>query len=262
MPSVPRASTLPDTLISEGRYWATVPELVSRTGAPPDTVRRTLARLEKSGSVVSPARGFYVMVPAEYRKRGSIPAEWFIDPMMKHLDRAYYVSFLTAAAVHGAAHQPPQTFQAVTDRYLPPRRVGRLRLEFTASQQAPQMPFERATTRTGYFNLATRETTAVDLVWKFRWSGGSSNVATVLKELGEIDGDLLARAAGIRERSTTRRLGWMLQQFRPDVDLHWLRLVAEPADGEAVLLDPRGPKRGHLDAGWGVRVNTVVEPDV
>lgn len=254
-------SNLPDDLVVRGQYWATVPEIVARTQAQPDAVHRSLARFQEEGAVISPARGFYVMVPADYRQR-PLPAEWFIDAMMAHLDRRYYVGFLTAAAIHGAAHQPPQTFQAVTEKYLPPRDVGRLRLRFIASEEAPRMPIERATTRTGYFNLATRETTAVDLVWKFRWAGGPSNVATVLKELGGLDGDLLGRAARIRDRSTARRLGWMLAHFRPDVDLHWVQVLADPPAGEPVLLDAREPKRGHLDAQWGVRVNTVVEPDL
>jgi predicted transcriptional regulator of viral defense system len=258
----PRISALPDVLISEGRYSVTVDDIVARTNARTNTVHRALARLQDDGSVIAPTRGFYVMVPAEYRVRGSVPAEWFIDAMMKHLKRQYYVGFLTAAAMHGAAHQPPQTFQAVTDRYLPPRDVGRVRLRFIASEKAPKMPVEQRTTRTGYFRLGTRETTAVDLVWKFRWAGGPSNVATVLKELGDLDGDLLARTASIRDRSVVRRLGWMLARFRPDVDLHWLRVVARPSEGDPVLLDPRGPKRGYLDRDWGVRANATVEPDV
>ena len=41
---------------------------------------------------------------------GSLPSELFIAGMTRALGRDYYVSLLTAAAMHGAAHQAPQVF--------------------------------------------------------------------------------------------------------------------------------------------------------
>ncbi|MEO8424737.1 MAG: type IV toxin-antitoxin system AbiEi family antitoxin [Actinomycetota bacterium] len=255
-------SDLPEALIAEGRYWATADELAALSGTTPDSTRRAISRLRHQGRVFSPARGFYVMVPPDYRSWGSVPGEWFVDAMMKHLDRAYYVSFLTAAAMHGAAHQGPQTFQVLVGKYLPDRDVGRLLLRFTTSDRVQEMAVEKRTTQTGYFSLATRETTAVDLVWRFRAGGGISNVVTVLKELGELDGEKLGRLAPMRDRATARRLGWILEQYRSDVDPHWLHVVASPDAGEPVLLTPSAPKRGRVDKRWGVVVNAAVEPDV
>ena len=255
-------SELPEALIAQGRYWATGDELAELTGSTPAAARQAAARLRHQGRMFSPAKGFYVMVPPEHRTRGAVPAEWFIDPMMSYLKRAYYVGFLTAAAMHGAAHQAPQTFQVVTAKYLAKRDLGRVHMRFTASEHVRDMAFEPQTTHTGYFNLATRETTAVDLVWRYREGGGISNVATVLKELGDLDGDKLARLAPVRDRSTVRRLGWLLEQYRPDVDPHWLHVVARPAEGDPVLLSPSAPKRGRVDKRWGVVVNTTVEADV
>src|SRR5207244_10392072 len=63
-------------------------------------------------------RGFYVIVPPEYRVAGSLPAAWFIRDLMDYLRRPYYVGLLTAPSLHGAAHQAPQEFQVVTDRAL------------------------------------------------------------------------------------------------------------------------------------------------
>lgn len=255
-------SELPEALIAEGRYWATAGELTALMGSTPSAMRQAIARLRRKGRIFSPARGFYVMVPPEYRSWGAVPGEWFIDAMMKHLERPYYVSFLTAAAMHGAAHQAPQTFQVITQKYLPDRDIGRVHLRFTTSERVPDMAVEQRTTRTGYFTLATRETTVVDLVWHSRDGGGISNVATVIKEIGELDGDGLARLAPLRDRATVRRLGWLLEQYRPDVDPHWLRVVAKPDSGQPVLLSPSAPKRGRVDERWGVLVNTIVEPDV
>jgi len=109
--------------------------------------------------------------------------------------------------------------------------------------------------------VATPETTVVDLAWRPGLGGGMSNVATVFKEIGDIDTELLARIAPLRNRSTVRRLGWLIERFRPDLDAHWLHVVARPEEGEAAVLVP-GRKRGYVDRRWGLRINAIVEPDV
>jgi hypothetical protein len=49
--------------------------------------------------------GVAVVVPPEYREAGCPPASWFIHDLMRFLGQPYYVALLTAAAIHGAAHQ-------------------------------------------------------------------------------------------------------------------------------------------------------------
>ena len=66
----------------------------------------TLYRLERSGAIVSPRRRF-VVVPGGYCSAGGPPAIWFIEDLMRHLGRRYYVALLSAAALHGAGHQQP-----------------------------------------------------------------------------------------------------------------------------------------------------------
>lgn len=256
-----RPPGLPDALIARGRYWATTAELAELTRQSGAVLHTSLARLARAGRLFSPARGLYVMVPAEYRSWGVVPGDWFVDAMMRHLGREYYVGFLSAAAIHGAAHQAPQTFQVVTSKPLADRDIERVRLRFTTSRLVSEMSTERLTVHTGYLTVATRETTAVDLVWRYRLGGGVSNVASVLAELGELDGEALARLAPLRGRATARRLGWLLERLRPDVDTHWLRVVARPEEGEPVLLTP-GRRRGRLDRSWGLRINADVEPDL
>jgi predicted transcriptional regulator of viral defense system len=62
--------------------------------------------------------GFYVIVPLEYASSGILPPEWFIDELMKFLRQPYYVGLLSAAAIHGAAHQQPQEFHVVIPEAL------------------------------------------------------------------------------------------------------------------------------------------------
>ncbi|MEX0754674.1 MAG: type IV toxin-antitoxin system AbiEi family antitoxin [Actinomycetota bacterium] len=203
-----------------------------------------------------------MVIPPEFQTWGSVPPDWFIDPMMEHLARGYYVGLLTAAAFHGAAHQQPQVFQVVVNKHLADRDYGRAHLRFMVSDRVPQMDVERRHTHTGTFNLATRETTLVDMAWRPQASGGISNVATVAREIGPLDGERIARLAMVRNRATARRLGWLLEQFRQDVDRHWLRVVARTDEGDATLLGPGEPKRGRTDRLWGVVVNTQVDVDL
>ena len=78
-----------------------------------------LQRLIAKGEVFSPAQGFYVPIPPEYRAwGGAIPSAEFIDQMMRHLGRRYYVALVSAAEIHGAAHQRPQVFQVMVDQTL------------------------------------------------------------------------------------------------------------------------------------------------
>jgi predicted transcriptional regulator of viral defense system len=190
-----------------------------------------------------------------------VPAEWFVDALMKHLQRRHYVGFLNAAAMHGASHQTPLTFRVVTDRAVANRDIERIRLRFTVSDHVTNLPVEHRTVPTGTVTIATRETTIVDLAWRPALGGGISNVATILKEIGDVDTDVVARIAPLRKRSTVRRLGWLIDHFRPDLDAHWLHVVARPDDGEPSLLVP-GPRRGVVDRRWGLRINTEVEPDI
>ncbi|HYB24387.1 MAG TPA: type IV toxin-antitoxin system AbiEi family antitoxin [Solirubrobacteraceae bacterium] len=253
---------LPDALMARGRHTATTQELLELTGLDPAALHIGLHRLRQGGSIVSPARGLYAVVPAQYRAWGSPPAEWFIDAMMEQLDRSYYIALLTAAAMHGAAHQAPQVFQVITDKHVSDRELGRNRIRFYTSRYIAQTPTELRPGPSGYLRLATRETTAVDITQHPRQSSGLSNVATVLVELGELDGAVLARVAAPRGKAVARRLGWLLESYRPDVSLDALREAASPEQGAPTLLSASGPARGRLDRGWDIRINTDVQPDL
>jgi predicted transcriptional regulator of viral defense system len=259
MPVFPAA--VADALLARGRYWATTAELEELTGQKETVLRTSLGRLVKDGRFFSPARGLYVVIPPEYRSWRVVPAEWFIDAMMRHVRRDYYVAFLNAAALHGASHQAPQTFRVMTTRAFGDRDIERVRLRFNTSEHVTDMPVERRPVHTGYMTVAARETVAVDVAWQPGLGGGISNVATILKEIGDLDTEVLARLAPLRNRATVRRLGWLIERFRPDLDAHWLRVVARPEEGPPSSLVP-GAKRGHVDHRWGVRINASVEPDL
>jgi predicted transcriptional regulator of viral defense system len=260
MPAL-KPSKLPEALLSEGRYWVTIEEACVLLNRSKQTLYPRLSELERARKLFSPAQGLYVVIPPEYRSWGVVPADWFIDPMMDRLDRRYYVSFLSAAARHGASHQAPQTFQVVVDRKLKDRDIGRIRLRFVRNQKLETASWHIAESRTGTFLLATKETTLVDLAWRPRLGGGISNVATILKELYEIDMQEIARVAETKGRGTARRLGWLIHKYRPDLDSSSLRKVARPNYGPAAVLVPGNPPDGPVEREWGLRLNGSVEPD-
>lgn len=248
--------------MSQGRYWVTSTEAAQLAGVSPSHVYPGLQRLRRRGAMFSPARGLYVVVPPEYREWRVLPGDLFIDAMMRALGRDYYVSLLTAAAMHGAAHQAPQLFQVMVDRHVADRDIERVKLRFYANEYLDRMAVEERPVDTGRVRLATRETTLVDLVVHVDEAGGLSNVATVVVEIGVIDVPALARLARVRPRSVARRLGWLLDRFRTDLELEPLREIAV-ADGEHPTRLVRGlPARGPIDDRWNLQVNSDVEPDL
>jgi predicted transcriptional regulator of viral defense system len=237
-------------------------EAAQLAGVSPAHVYPGLQRLRRRGAMFSPARGLYVVVPPEYRSWGVMPGELFIDAMMRALGRNYYVSLLSAAAMHGAAHQAPQLFQAMVDRHVADRDIGRVRLRFYASEYLEEMAVEERQVDTGRIRLATRETTLVDLVVHPDDAGGLNNVATVIAEIGDLDVPALARLASLRSRSVARRLGWLLDQFREDLELEPLGEVALAQDAHPTRLVRALPARGPIDPRWNLQVNSTVEPDL
>ena len=235
---------LPDELLAEGISTFDAAFAARRTGIARDRVHGALKRLADAGEIFSPARGFYVIIPAQYRSWGAVPAAWFVDPMMKHLDRSYYVALLTAAEQLGAAHQRPQAFQVITDKYLPARAFGRVRMQFVVNKHTVDRPTTPVNTPTGTIRVSTPAVTALDLANRPLDSGGLDNVATVLTELIEqhpiAGGDLIAVSTHYPSGSV-RRLGYLLEAFC-QLRLDDLRDSAAPAGREPAPLDPSGTR--------------------
>jgi len=90
-----------DQLASLGRYHFTTTEAGEALGISQVATRAALRRLMRKGEIAVPFRGFYVIVPPEYRRIGCLPGEQLIDQLMRHLDEPYYVGLLSAAEYHG-----------------------------------------------------------------------------------------------------------------------------------------------------------------
>lgn len=255
---------LPDYLIASGQPVVTIERIGELVGLPRRSLHTGLQRLRRDRRLFSPARGLYVTVPPEYHSWGVVPADWFIDPMMEHLERRYYVALLTAAALHGAGSESPQVFQVMVDRQLAARDIGRVRLRFhlnsLLSDRTFELPLETRTTHTGKLWVSSPELTAIDLVTNPDLSGGLHNVVDVLTELELSDGVQLAAITRRYPRVTARRMGWILEHVTDHrLDLAPLRRIAAPTEGEPLPLDHHAPRAGTLDRGWGIIANADLE---
>ncbi|MDD9970185.1 MAG: type IV toxin-antitoxin system AbiEi family antitoxin [Myxococcales bacterium] len=253
-----------EALPEDGRYTFSRPEVQAIAHASDAAIKMALYRLKRNGAVVSPRRDFFVVVPREYRSAGCPPASWFIDDLMRHLERDYYVGLLTAAALHGAGHQQPMAFQVIVDAAERGIEVGRVRIEFHVSNLVAAAETQRVQTETGTMTVSSPETTVFDIVRFPAACGSWSNVATVLAELAEkLDVDRLVEGVARVARSDVQRLGWLLDFLHEtelanalaatlnDKRLHPTPLVTTRARGNAAL-DPR----------WRVLVNDDLEPDL
>lgn len=264
--TVPR--DLPDWLISHGRHWIATDEIAAVLAIPVEQVPPIVARLRRAGRLFSPMRGGYVPIPAEYRSWRAVPASHFIDPMMRHLGHEYYVGYLSAAEVHGAAHQRPQVFQVITDARLNDRTFDRVRIEFTTSAKTATRPTTAVNTPTGTMKVSIPETTVLDLVARPVHGGGLSNIATIIGEFlgdGLLDIQRLASLAMDYPAAVPQRTGWMLEQVAEqvgaEVDLAPLAEVAH-ARLKPTPLAAAGRQAGPFNERWNILVNTDVESDL
>lgn len=255
-----RPDGLADWLLAHGRSSVTTDEAAALMGISSDLVRVRLH--SRSGEFVSPARGLWVPIAPEYRLWGAPEGIELVDRMMRHLGVDYYVGWLSAAAIHGAAHHAPQTFQVATQRPVTDREVGRTSFRFLTRRSSMDLPAIQHPTREGTARVSTPEITALDVAADIAFAGGIDNAATVLLGLAEeqLDLTVLAQWSSRFPASALRRIGWILQQFS---DLDTTPLLAAVRHDITTLapLDPTRPNRGASDERWLVRVNSDIDPE-
>jgi predicted transcriptional regulator of viral defense system len=251
-------------LRSQGRYYFTIENAEEALKLTRIATRNAIRRLHLKNMVVSPARGFYLILPPEYQILGCLPAEMFIYDLMKHLNLPYYVGFISAAQYYGAAHQKPQRFQVVTTKARLPIHCGRVYVEFIVNKHTAKMPVKKFNTAAGTINVATPEVIAADIVNMPQHAAGISNAATILADLSEkIDIKNLIELTKLNpELFWLQRLGYLLEllgfnhlsnaisKILSDKHLHWARLVSKAKY-----------KPLQRNQKWKIIVNTKVEPD-
>jgi predicted transcriptional regulator of viral defense system len=253
-------------LLSRGRFTFTLDELRGAYNRTDSAVKASLYRIVKKGLAVAVRKGFYVIVPPEYRLRGILPPVLFVDELMRYIGSNYYTGLLSAAALHGAGHQQPQDFYIVTP--TPARRditAKGTKIHFMSRRHLPAEGIEEKKTDTGTIRISTPELTALDLVLFEKQIGGINRVAEVLSELVEnINPDKIGDLAKtVYPVSVVQRIGYIMEnviECKSVADvlfgiLHEWPFFPVPLATGTVSRISNGPNR------WKIRVNCELKPD-
>ena len=253
-----------ERLLARGRHTFTREEAETALGSSTIATYHSLRRLQKAGWLAMPRRGFYLIVDPEYRELGALPATAWIDDLMTFHGTPYYVGLLSAASLHGAAHQQPMEFQVVAGAVLRPLTVGRVRIRFFFSRRMDVAVTERMKTSSGYIPVSTPEMTAYDLIRYRKGAGSIDHVATVLSELAErMDATSLLAIAQGEKMPVVQRLGYLLDLTEHSKLTEHLSKLVEDKKPRFVSLESESSEAvSQRNARWRVLVNTTLEVEV
>ena len=237
---------------------------------PSSSVRRALARLTDAGKVHSVWKGFYAIALPEYGLEGIAPPIDYIDQLMRHLGKKYYVALLTAASYSGASHQAPQSFYMICESDLHVKNKNGVKLEPVYKKEIPDKYISEINSRTAAVKISTPELTAIDLVVYMKRVGGINHVATVLSELAEsvdfrkVDTNFFNGVSA----ASVQRLGYLLDETLGEKEAAEYLYEKTRQAGISfksiplvITNDSNTPIIGK-NTKWGIIVNYEVESDI
>lgn len=229
------------------------------------TIQSELTRLVKKGYVSSVYRGFYVVVPVQYQLKGIVPPTYYIDKLMQYIGKPYYLSLLSAAAMHGASHQAVMVTQVTT---IAPRIKFSSKNPYLKWNYRKQIPEELLLTKNaemGVVRYSNQEFTAVDLVQFADHVGGYQRVATVLAELVEaMDMEKMADVVSYTTIATMQRLGYLLEYVLEEKGKSdsLFEILKEQKQWNSILLRNDRPRNELAQSNrWHVNGNVEIEID-
>jgi predicted transcriptional regulator of viral defense system len=263
-----------DLKLAKGESYLSKEEAIEVLGCKPEAFSAAATRLIKKQRLISPWRGFYLILRPEDRVGGAPDPVLWIDPLMKYLGFDYRISLLRAAAFYGSSHQVSMVFQVIVPRQLRSFELGRQRIQFI--YQDP-MIFERVNlsdwlqqlkSDTGFAKVAGVELMLLDSMRYFHRAGGIANVAQIVHDLGgRAQPGKLIKVAAFYENSAVRRLGYLLDRFGHPRQARALAPFARQAkstkslDPSSTALD-YGMNSPEKDSKWMLTINESVEIDL
>ena len=233
-------------------------------------IQNTLNRLVLKKKIQSVWRGFWVVVPVEYGLKGVVDPIEYIAQLMNFLGQKYYIGLLSAAAIHGAAHQQPMELMLVTDsNHLRAKVKNDVKISFVAKKEIPQQYLQQITVKSGYISVSTPELTAIDLLLYIKNVGGINRVATVLNELAEVI-DFERISLDFFQNSNTadiQRLGYLLETLGFIEVANSLFQKANEANLKfrkyplCIKKQPMNLTNFPIDEKWKIIINEEIETD-
>lgn len=255
-----------DSLQSQGEYWFLGVDVQKELMLSDGAIKAALWRLGKKNKVCRVRGDFYVIVPPEHRSAGCLPAQWFVDPLMSYLKLPYYVALLSAASLHGAAHQQVMMLQVMTSKPLRKIIVGNQQIQFHFKSEIEESWLDQNKTPMSYFKLSNPELTAIDLVRYANSFDQLQQVATVIYELVErLDSKQLAGLVSESAISVTsaQRLGYILDSIiHTDLDLSVLELAINAKKPRYIpLISGKTDGQHERSERWHVLIDGQLELD-
>jgi predicted transcriptional regulator of viral defense system len=253
------------SLQQQGRYTFTVADLRQHFRLSEKALLQGVFRLTQAKKIVQIRKGFYCILEPSEASVGFPDVYKYVDALMKHIGKPYYVALLSAAALHGAAHQQPQAFFIMTEAPLP--RNARSRgnnITFFGKATLLQEGIMQKTSRVGYFNVSTPELTAFDLLDNIK-RFGVNRIATVLQELHEemLPARLSKIAKLVGNKASMQRLGYILETVAGAEKLaNSLYKILSKASFYPTPLSPVKARKGAIDKRWKIVINMEVDPDL
>jgi predicted transcriptional regulator of viral defense system len=258
-----------EDLQKQGRLTFSLKEVEDRfAGLNKPALRNSLNRLVIKGEIVSVWKGFYVIIPLKYASRKIVPPVLYIDDLMKHLNRPYYVGLLNAASFYGSAHQQPQDFFVLsTPPALRDTTKKGIRINFVTRKEITTGLLKSFKTETGNVQVSSPELTAADLITYQNEIGGLNRTSTILNELAEsFDIDSLNETFFENVPvSTIQRLGFLLEQVFEQTEFSNKLLAKAKELGYSFQKIPL--KNGNhidgavVDSRWKIIINEEIEID-
>jgi len=232
------------------------------------SIKLSLKRLVDKNKIISVNKGFYIIIPPAYQNLGILPPVMFLDDLMEYLKRPYYISLLSAASLHGAAHQQPQLSFVCTA--LPSMRDTNkkgIQIKYVSKRNFPESHLTQKKTESGYVMVSDPILTCLDLINYFKTIGGFNRAATVINELSEeiSENDITYNILQLSSNANIRRLGYLWEYECGQVGLAnaLFKVIKEPSRSfKTYKLNPsKILQKLNRKNRWKINVNTNIEVD-
>jgi len=227
-------------------------------------LRNRIKRQIDSHKLIYLTRGYYLIIPPEYKNLGFVPPELFINDLMEALSVPYYVSLLSAASFYGATHQASQYFQVMTDRVLEPISLGRTKINFYVNKHIKDTPKSEISTDRGPLIVSSIEATCFDLLRYPSQSGQLNHIATVIKDLiDHVDIKKLKFTASVYPLIYCQRLGYLLElmEFKNESESLYYYLKDQKPNKYSYLVPGSESTSAPKNERWHLLINEHIEPD-
>lgn len=234
----------------------------------PISIKRSLARLTDQKKVISIHKGFYIIIPPSYKNMGVLPPVMFMDDLMRYLKRPYYISLLSAAALHGAAHQQPQSHYVCTN--LPSLRStikSGISIEYISKRKFKEHHIIQKKTESGYVNVSDPLLTCIDLINYNKSIGGLNRASTIINELSdEVDVTSIDKEIfDLAQKADLQRLGylWECELEQKDLADHLFTMYKDRSEKlrSYKLINNKPTNSSSQKNRWKINVNTTIEID-